>query len=310
MQPMKARVFMTGATGVIGRRAIPLLIANGHRVTAVARSVEKSAAVEEMGADAARLDIFDVQAVRRAVADHEIVINLATHIPSSTWRMFVPGAWRENDKVRRLGSAVLTEAARDAGVGQFIQESFAPIYKDGGEGWIDEEWPLQPVRLNRSVIDAEASAARFSEGGGSGVVLRFAGFYGGDAQQTRDMIAVLRKGWAPLPGSPQSFISSISHDDAATAVVAALGLKTGIYNVTDDEPVTRREFVNSLADAFGIGRPKFAPEWLAHIGGSLVELLARSERISNRKLRAATEWTPKYPSVRAGWPQVARELAD
>jgi nucleoside-diphosphate-sugar epimerase len=106
---------------------------------------------------------------------------------------------------------------------------------------------------------------------------------------------------APLPGSPEAFISSISHDDAASAVAAALSLDAGIYNVTDDNPVRRRDYVDSLAESLGVASPRFPPQWLGHLAGSLGELMSRSQRISNRKLRANSSWAPKYPSVREGW---------
>ena len=77
--------------------------------------------------------------------------------------------------------------------------------------------------------------------------------------QTRDLIAWVKKGRAPLPGSAGAYISSVSHDDAATALAAAIDLPSGTYNVVDDEPVTHRVFVDSLADALGIDRPKLPP---------------------------------------------------
>src|SRR5439155_17910909 len=141
--------------------------------------------------------------------------------------------------------------------------------------------------------------------GRSGVVLRFAGFYGPDAVTTRDTVDMARRGWAPLPGSPEGYVSSIAHDDAATAVVAALGVPAGAYNVTDDEPVRRRDYVGSLAAALGVAPPRFLPAWTARLMGSAGALLSRSERMSNRKLRtAAPGWRPKYHSVREGWSAV------
>jgi nucleoside-diphosphate-sugar epimerase len=127
-----ARVLVTGATGVVGRLAIPQLLARGHRVTAVGRAPEKRAELTTLRADAVALDIFDAEGARRAMAGHDAVINLATHMPSSTFRMLLPWAWRENDRVRREGSAALVQAALAAGISRFIQESFAPVYEDGG----------------------------------------------------------------------------------------------------------------------------------------------------------------------------------
>ncbi|HSU14566.1 NAD(P)-dependent oxidoreductase [Longimicrobium sp.] len=300
------RIFVTGATGVVGRRAVPLLVAAGHEVTAVARSAEKAAAVEKAGARAVQVDLFDADAVRRAVDGHEAVINLATAVPPSS-RMMLPGAWREMDRIRRDASAILVDAALAGGVRRFVQESFAPIYANSGDGWIDETAPVKPAGYNRTTLDAERSADRFTRGGGTGVALRFAYFYGPDAGgATLDMIGFVRKGWSPAPG-PEGFISSISHDDAATAVVAALGIPAGIYNVVDDEPLRRREFFGSMARALGVAPPRFLPKWAGRLMGGAGETLARSLRISNRRFREASGWAPKYPGARDAWPDLLRE---
>jgi nucleoside-diphosphate-sugar epimerase len=301
------RVFVTGATGVIGRRVVPLLVRSGHAVTALSHSAAKRAMLERAGATVVAADLFDRHALRPVLAGHDAVINLATHMPSSATRMMIRYFWRENDHIRRDGSAALADAAMGAGVKRFLQESFAPVYEDAGDRWIDEQWPIRPTAYNRTVIDAEHSAARFAAGGGAGVVLRFAAFYGGDSRVLHDMLGYVRKGWAPLPGRADAYISSVSHDDAAAAVVAALGVPSGVYNVTDDEPLTRAEWAAALADAIGVDPPKPLPAWFSRLG-STMELLSRSLRMSNRKLRTATEWRPKWPSVREGWRALAPEL--
>lgn len=303
------RVFLTGATGVVGIRAIPLLLSGGHQVSAVGRSPASRERLNALGARALELDLFDSAAVTRAIAGHEAVINLATHIPPSLGAMMVPWAWRENDRLRRTASGILSRAAQETGARRFIQESFAPVYAAGGDQWIDETWPVRPVRYNRSVLDAERSAARFTEAGGTGVILRFAAFYGPD-DFGRLFIKTVRRGWSPLPGRPDGYFSSLAQGDAATAVVAALGLPVGIYNVTDDEPLRRRDYVAVLAKALGVAPPRFAPAWMVRLLGSAGEVLARSQRISNGKLRMAGGWAPRFRSAREGWPAVVRELEE
>lgn len=302
-------IFITGATGVIGCRLVPLLVAAGYDVSAVVRSERKGLAIENAGARMLQVDLFDRQALRNAVAGHDTIINLATHIPRNL-RMLLPGAWRENDRIRKFMSANLVDAAIAAGARRFIQESFAPVYPDRGNAWIEENTPIAPTRYNRTVADAEASARRFSGGGKTGVVLRFAAFYGPDAFQVRDMIKAVRKGWAPLPGPPGAYVSSISHDDAASAVVAALRVPAGTYNVTDDEPLRRRDYADVLAAALGVAPPKPLPAWVTALTGSLGELMSRSLRISNRLLRLESSWQPKYPSLREGWPATLAALRD
>lgn len=286
------RILVSGATGVIGRRVVPRLRSEDHAVTAL------------------RANLFDADALKRAVAGHEVVINLATHMPSSAFRMLFRSAWRLNDRIRSEGVANLVAAALEGGVATFIQESFALTYPDQGDRWIDEHTALAPADYNRTVLDAEQAVAHFSASGRTGVVLRFAAFYGPDAMQVRAYMDGLRKGWALLPGGPERFISSVSHDDAAAAVVAALKAPAGAYNVVDDEPVRRAVYFGSLAEALGVRRPRFLPHWTTPLFGTAGPTMARSLRLSNRKLREATGWAPRFSSVRDGWPAMLAEMRD
>jgi nucleoside-diphosphate-sugar epimerase len=303
------KVLLTGSTGVIGKRLLPLLRDAGHEVTAVVRSPAGQALVTRLGASPMAVDLFNPAAVLPAVTGRDVVVNMATHIPSSSVQMLLPWAWRENDRLRTIASATLVDACTKAGVPRFVQESFAPVYPNRGEYWIDETVPIAPVRYNRSIADAEASAERFSRAGRTGVVLRFGAFYGPDALQTLDMIKLIRKGWAAFPGPPDAYISSVSHDDAASAVAAALTLPAGVYNVVDDEPVTHREYFESLAGTLGVAAPRFPPAWMTPLFGPFGTLAARSLRISNRKLRDASGWRPRFPSVREGWRDVVARTA-
>ena len=299
------QIFVTGATGVIGRRVVPLLVAGGHQVTAVGRMPEKRAMLERAGAQAIEVDLFDRQALRAALAGQQVIINLATHIPPTS-QFFMPGAWHENDRLRREASANLAEAAKAGGAHRFIQESFALTYPDHGDDWIAEDTPVPASSYNRSVLAAEAAAQRFNTDRSIGIALRFASFYSPDSPQTQDMIRYVRAGWAPLPGPARGYMPSVSSDDAAAAVLAALGLGPGLYNVVDDEPLRRREYFDTLAAALVVKPPRLLPGWTKALMGSLGETLARSLRISNRKLRGESAWKPKYPSVRDGWPEIVQ----
>jgi nucleoside-diphosphate-sugar epimerase len=303
------KILVSGATGLIGKRAVPLLLNSGHQVTGVARSQQKAEVLQKLGAEVAQISLFDVEAIKQAVKGHDAIINIATHIPPTS-RAFFASAWKENDRIRKFGSANLVDAAISSGVKIFVQESFAPTYRDHGDDWIDEEWPVQPVRYNQTVLDAEHSVQRFIKSGGKGIVLRFSYFYGPDpGGATLDIIRFVKKGWVPLPGLPEAFVSSVSHDDVATAVVSALNIESGIYNVSDDEPLRRREFFDLLADAVGVRHPKFPPRWISKLIGSIAELLGRSQRISNRKFRNVSGWKPQFSSVREGWPAIVKQIA-
>jgi nucleoside-diphosphate-sugar epimerase len=301
------RVFITGATGVIGSRVMPLLLEAGHTVTAASRSEPNREALRRAGVAPRDVDLFDVQSLRRALAGHDAVINLATHVPSSATKMMMRWAWRTNDRIRREGSAAIATAAIAEGVGRMIQESFALMYPDHGDEWIDESMPVAPSSHTKSALDAERSAQRFTAGGGTGVGLRFGGLYGPDATLVM-MLDIMRKGVSPFPGDPSAFFSSLAQDDAATAVIAALGVPAGTYNVVDDEPMRRGDWTRALASAAGIRVPKPIPVWMTALGGSVMRLIARSERISNRKFREASGWAPKYPRASDAWVDVLRAL--
>lgn len=304
---MTHRIFVAGATGVLGRRAVAHLVAEGHHVTGVARSEDKAQLLRRLGAAPVTVDLFDAAAVRGAVAGHDVVMNLATHIPPLA-KAAAPGAWRENDRVRTEASCNLVDAALAAHAQRYVQESIAFTYADGGDRWLDEGAPIDMVPYVASTVDAEGNARRFTEEGGAGVVLRFGLFYGPDSHQTLDSFRLVRIGAAPVLGAPGAYQSSISTDDAAAAVAAALRAPAGVYNVVDDEPLTKREYADVVARAAGAPRPVLVPRVAVKLAGQKAAPLARSHRIANARFKQATGWVPADASAREGLARTAREI--
>lgn len=300
-------VFVAGGTGVVGRRLVPLLVGAGAAVSAVARSDAKAAQLKKQGATPVRVDLFDPAAVDAAVAGHDVVINIATRIPSGV-RILMPGAFSENARIRTEASQNLALAAINARARTFIQESFAPTYPDCGDEWIDESVTIQPTSYVRSVLDAESAAGEFSKSGGRGVVLRFSLFYGPDSSLTLDAVSSVKRGLTPAFGQAEGYMSSIWIDDAASAVFAALSVPSGTYNITDDVPMRRHEAFSLLAAELGVKSPRMLPRWVTGMMGSVVETLGRSQRISNAKFRQAANWVPKVPSLREGWKLLVGEI--
>jgi nucleoside-diphosphate-sugar epimerase len=302
------KVFVAGATGVLGRRVLPLLGADGHEVTGVARSPEKADLVRSLGATAATVDLFDAGAVKEAVAGHDVVVNLATHIPP-TARAALPGAWRENERIRSTIPVHLVDAALATGVGRYVQEALAFVYVDAGAEWVDEDSPVDGGSFNQGVHRAEQEVARFTAAGGTGVVLRFGLFHGAESEQTLQTIALARKGMTMTVGAPDAYLSMIEVGDAARAVVAALGAPAGVYNIVDDEPLTRRAYADALGAALGRTKPlRLPPKVATKLGGSKTSLLARSERVRNTRFKEATGWAPQHPSAREAWAAIVREV--
>jgi 2-alkyl-3-oxoalkanoate reductase len=301
------KVFVAGATGVVGRRLVPLLVSAGAAVTAVARTDAKAAQLRRQGAAPVKVSLFDPAAVEEAVAGSDAVINIATKIPSGLKVLF-PRAFRENIRIRSEASQNLASAAIAARARVFIQESFAPAYPDRGAEWIDESVAIEPSSYIRSVLDAESAATEFTRSGGTGVVLRFSMFYGPDSSLTLDTVKSVSRGFSPALGGADGYMSSLWTDDAASAVLAALSVPAGVYNVTDDVPMPRREVFDLLADALGVKHPRMLPRWAAALMGSVADAVGRSHRISNAKFRHASNWVPRIPSVREGWKLLVKEL--
>ena len=285
------RIFVTGATGVLGRAAVARLVAGGHVVTGLARTAQKRAALEALGADGVEFDLFDRAAVRTRLDGHDVVVNLATHIPVG--RAALRGAaWRENDRIRTEGSRILAGAAADCGVLRFLQEAVAFVYADGGEDWIGEGFPLAPTALTGSSLEAADQAMGFADEYRFAVVLRFGALYGDDPA-TRWQLARAGRGRAAVLGDPAGYISPISVGDAAGAVLAALAAPSGIYNVAG-VPVRRSEWAEALGRRAGGPAPaKFFSGLPKRIVESRAGAIGRSHRISSDAFHAATGWRAK-----------------
>jgi nucleoside-diphosphate-sugar epimerase len=299
------RVFVAGATGVVGRRAVLRLLSAGHEVTAVARTAEKAASLRRTGARPARVDIFDEAALRDAMTGHDAVVNLATKIPPLR-DMAKTRAWEENERIRREASGALVDAAIAAGVRVFVQESLAFLYGEHGDEWVDASHTAwTPSVFSDAMGVAEANVARFTEAGGRGIVLRFGKFYAPDSDQFAAIVRAARRGFAADLGTSDSYSPLIDVDDAATAVVAALDAPAGTYDIVDDEPLTRRDQQRVLAGAVGRRRLWHLP---ASVAPKRASYLAASQRVSNARFRDATGWRPGSPSVREGFPKLVRDL--
>jgi nucleoside-diphosphate-sugar epimerase len=304
-------VFVTGATGVIGRATVPRLIAAGYTVRALSRSAANDDAIRAMGAEPSRGDLFDADALAQAVDGVDAVMHLATHIPASS-EVRKPEAWAENDRIRAIGAKMLVDAALKTGVKVFVYPSFAFVYPDSGDRWIHaESTPPAPADNLHSTITAEREVRRFAESeptsGRRGVALRLGGLYGPDVPSFEEQLALARRGISMFGAAPDAFTPMLWIGDAATALVAALErAPSGVYNVVDDEPLRQRELNRALAAAVGKRRLLSLPRWLIRLAaGPGVAVMLRSLRISNRRFREATGWEPSVPSAIDGLQRVA-----
>jgi nucleoside-diphosphate-sugar epimerase len=301
------RLFVTGGTGAIGRHAVPALVEAGHSVAALARTPAKAEQLRHHGATPVEVSLFDRTALTEAFRNKDAVVNLTSALPSMM-KFIQSKPWRENDRVRIEGSAAVVDAALAAEVPRVLQESVSMLYPDRGSQWIDEDVAPDVFRISRANLAAEANAKRFSGQGGTGVVLRFGFFYGPGARHSEQFLEMARRHITPVIGPPDSYVSSIHMRDAGEAVVAALDVPGGTYNVVDNEPLTKRDYAAAMAAAVGKKAWLRGPGRLALLLGERLTSLTRSLRVSNGRFRAITNWEPRYPDARSGWIATAKAL--
>ena len=208
------RLLVTGGTGVLGRALRPPAQAAGHELH-MPRRLE--------------LDLFDRAAVAEALGGMDAVLHLATRIQPLD-RLADADAWRENDRLRAEASRILVDSALASGVTVYVQPTVTFVYRPDRP--VSEETPVGDVpAILRSALVAEGETARFARSGGRGVVLRFGLLDGpgtGHDQPVRALGATLHVA------------------DAARALLAALTVPSGIYNVCrDDERVSNDRFTRA-----------------------------------------------------------------
>jgi nucleoside-diphosphate-sugar epimerase len=302
------KIFIAGGTGVLGRRVVRQLIDEGHTVSAMSRTALADRALAASGAVPVRVDLFDASALLHTVAGHDAVINLATCIPRVE-AAFRHKSWAMNDQIRTIGSRNLVAAAATAGVARYVQESITMAYADHADRWIDEAALRGPTWNTASAIEAECNALGLAQAGVATCVLRFATLYAADSTHTQFAFAQARRGYSAWVGSPTSYCSMIHADDAAAAVCSALVAPPGVYNVAEDEPMTRGAIAAVMATATASRRLRQYPRWFVElIGGDVGRLLMRSQRVSSAALRQATGWRPRYASPSTGLPGVLHEI--
>jgi nucleoside-diphosphate-sugar epimerase len=292
------RVFVTGATGVLGQSAIVSLIAEGHQVTGLARTAEKAAIVRGLGADARPVQLFDLEQMTRALRGFDAVCNLVTHIPVAGVGMR-RGSWKVSDRLRTEGSRIVATAAKEAGVRRLVQESVSLLYADGGDDWITEDALLSVTRAVEPSAVAEANAAGFASASHAPVILRF-GQLVGDDKMTRWRLSQARVGRSIGVGEPHGWAHVVHPEDAGAAVAAALTTQGGVYNV-GAEPVRRDEMTRVFGEVVGHPEIGFMPRLAVKVAGERLEPLTRSHRVCSDKLHEATGWKPVHHVFDPSW---------
>jgi 2-alkyl-3-oxoalkanoate reductase len=307
------RIFIVGATGAIGRRLVPLLVANAHAVLGTTRTLGRADSLRDAGASPVVLDALDRDAVREALirAEPDVVVHQATALAGFTdFRRFDEG-FATTNRLRTEGTDNLIAGMRELGVRRLVAQSYAgwPHARIGGPVKTEDD-PLDndpPTALRRTLVALlSLERAVLHTDGIEGMALRYGGFYGPGTSLGEDgfQLEGIRRRRFPLVGRGTGVTSFIHIDDAATATMAAIERdKAGLYNIVDDDPAPVAEWLPALAAAIGAKPPLHVPVWVARlfVGEHGVVMMTDVRGASNAKAKRELGWQPAYPSWRDGF---------
>jgi nucleoside-diphosphate-sugar epimerase len=304
------KVFVAGATGAVGKRLVPLLIAAGYDVAAMTRSAQKADLLRAAGADPVVADGLDCASVMKALAQAqpEVVIHQMTGLAGAkSFRKF-DGEFALTNRLRTEGTAHLLAAAEAAGARRFIAQSFGNWnYGRTGNRLKTEEDPFDPSPPANQTRSLEA--IRYLEdkvAAAGGLALRYANLYGPGTgfALNGDLATLVRRRRLPIIGDGAGVWAFIHIDDAATATIAAIGRGApGAYNIADDEPAEVAVWLPELARALGAKPPRRVPVWAGRLaaGEVGVSLMTQIRGTSNAKAKRELGWQPRYRSWRDGF---------
>ena len=299
------RVLVAGASGAVGSRLVPQLVARGHEVVGSSRSRAGAERLHALAAEPILLDVLDPVAVRDAVerARPDAIVHEATALAGKSDLRSFDRSFAQTNRLRTEGTDAIVAAAREAGVEKIVAQSFAgwPYARDGGPVKTEDD-PLDPTpvsEMRETLAAIEYLEAVVTEA--DGIVLRYGGLYGdpGDAQ-----LELVRKRRFPIVGDGGGIWSFVHLDDAASATVLAVEQgEPGINNKVDNDPAPVREWLPVLARAIHAKPPRHVPRWLARMAAGEVGVVLMTEirGASNAKAKRELGWTLRHPSWREGF---------
>ena len=306
------RVFVAGATGVIGNSLVPRLIERGHSLTAMTRSQERADRLAVLGVKPVVCDVYEETGVEDAMrqAQPDVVVHQLTALPHAIHPRRIAAQLAENDRIRVEGTRNLVRAAVKVGVHRIVAQSIAfayaplggPVKDEEAPLWLEAPWPWS--RTVAAVDDLERQVS--SVGGVEGVVLRYGYFYGRGTAYASDgaVAALVRKRQFPIAASGSGVFSFVHLDDAATATVRAIERgPAGIFNIVDDRPAPLRDWLPVYASALDAPEPRRVPSFLARlaVGRYGLYLMTEQRGAFNEKARKKLGWSPTFATWRTGF---------
>jgi nucleoside-diphosphate-sugar epimerase len=299
------RVLVAGASGAVGVPLTRRLIAAGHEVIGLSRTLANLDRLRALGAEAVVADALDRDALLRAFdgLEADAVIHQLTALKNASPRL---RADDPTSALRTRGTANLLAATRMLGARRFLTQSLIFGYGDHGTRELTEDEPFgrpqgsytDPVIAGLQSTERQA----FTAEGIEGIALRYGVFYGPNTFSDL-FVELMRKRRLAIPRGGGGTLSWVHVEDVAAATVAALerGRPGQAYNVVDDEPVNWRDFTWTLADTYRTPRPLELPRWVLRlVAPYLAYMMTSTLRVSNARAKHELAWIPSTPTYRDG----------
>lgn len=271
------RCLVTGATGFVGSHIVDACVQRGFAIRTIARPTSDVGKLESLGVEIRRGELTDSAFLQQALDGVGNVIHCAAKV----------GDWGPLEEYRTAnveGLRCLLQAVQGQQLDRFIHLSSLGVYECRDHHGTDESVALPAKHMDgytQSKVEAEQVALKFQRQLGVPVVILRPGFIYGPRDRTilPRLMDLLRKREVIYLGNGEQLLNTIYVGNLVDAVLLALenpGAVGQIFNLTDDEKVTKRRFMESLADLAGLERPtKTIPRWLARAAAFLLENGAR-----------------------------------
>jgi len=306
-------ILVAGASGAIGRRLVPLLVASGHRVVATTRTPAKLNGLRAEGVEPMLMDGLNRDSVLRAIsaAQPDAIVHQMTSLPPLLNLKKFDDEFIVTNRLRSEGTSHLLTAAAMCGTRRLVSQSYTgwPNERQGGRVKTEAD-PLDddPPPAMAGTLEAIRVLEQLTVNtpGVTGLALRYGSLYGPGTAIASDgaMVELIRHRRFPLVGAGAGVWSFIHVDDAARATRAAIERgPAGIYNIVDDEPAEVAAWLPYLADTVGAKPPLPLPSWLARlaVGEAGMMMMTTVRGSSNEKARQLLRWQPEYATWREGF---------
>jgi nucleoside-diphosphate-sugar epimerase len=284
------RFLITGATGFIGGYIAEACVNRGWQVVAIVRPASDTALLDTIGATILKGELSDQEFIHKAMDEVDVVIHCAGRV--GNWGPLVDYRPANVEALRNL-----LEACKGQALSRFVHMSSLGVYAAKHHYGTDETVPLPKWHrdsYSQTKVEAEAVAMRYYRDFGVPVVILRPGFVYGPREKAvmPRMLEGLRARVVRYPGGGRGALNTIFIRNLVDAVFLAVDQTQAVgqvYNLTDGEFVSKRQFIEAVADAFGLPHPHLRPpRWVAKAMTWCSEAFAR--------LRGAKE-APRFNST-------------